>query len=78
MGLGGYGEGQAMNDIQRERLEEHVNPGHECNPFNGGCHLPHYWHNHTSARYLVQWPMPSAAMERVMDAREERDWGTGD
>ena len=67
-----------MNDIQRERLQEQVAPGHECNPFNGGCHLPHYWHNHSLPRYLVQWPAPSAARERFDEAREERDWGTDD
>lgn len=67
-----------MNEIQRDRLQEIVAPAHECNPYNGACHMPHYWYNHTSPRYLVQWPALSSARARVDEAREERDWGFDD
>ena len=65
-----------MNDQQRDRLEARIAPDHECTPYNGGCHLPHYWHNHTSPRYQVAWPAPTAARALLDEIREERDWLT--
>ncbi|MFA7248909.1 MAG: hypothetical protein WC273_04690 [Dehalococcoidia bacterium] len=64
-----------MNDRLRQRLQEHLAPGHECTPYVGGCHMPHYWYNHSAPRYLVAWPEPSAARARADEVREERDWG---
>ncbi len=58
----------------RERLEARLAPDHECTPYHGGCHMPHYWYNHTSPRYRVAWPQPSAARTHVESARWERDW----
>lgn len=67
-----------MNDIQRDRLQQHIAEDHECTPYSGGCHMPHYWFNHTSPRYLVKWPEPTAARAQADEAREERDWGTAE
>ena len=63
-----------MNDRLRARLEERIAPDHECTPYAGGCHMPHYWYNHSSPRYLVAWPEPTAARARADEAREDREW----
>ena len=57
----------------RERLEAHLAPDHECTPYSGGCHMPHYWYNHTSPRYIEAWPEPSPARVRANEARDLRD-----
>jgi len=64
-----------MNQSQRERLQARIAPDHECSPYLGGCHVPHYWYNHTSPRYLVAWAPPSAARAQAVAVREARDWG---
>lgn len=64
-----------MNETQRERLRFQIAPDHECSPYLGGCRLPHYWHNHSSPRYLVAWPVRSVARRHADDVREARDWG---
>lgn len=64
-----------MNDRLLARLEAQVAPGHVCTPYSGGCHMPHYWFNHTAPRHLEQWPAPSDARAQADRVREERDWG---
>ena len=66
-----------MNDVQRERLQERVAPGHVCSPHNGACALPHYIANTTVARYLAQWPEPSVARARYETLLDEREWAIG-
>ena len=67
-----------MSERLRGRIEAHVAPGHECTPYTGGCHMPHYWHNHSVPRYLEQWPEPTAARTLADEIREERDWAQGE
>lgn len=50
-----------MHTHLRERLQGLLAPQHECTPYAGGCHMPHYWYNHSSPRYLDVWPAPTAA-----------------
>ncbi len=62
-----------MNDTLHARLTEHVDPGHECSPHNGGCDMPHYLDNFTLPHYIAQWPEASPALEALEQIRELRD-----
>ena len=64
-----------MHQGLQARLEMHLAPGHVCTPYAGGCHMPHYWYNHTPPRYLEQWPVVSTARAHADAVREQRDWG---
>ena len=63
-----------MNDLQRARLEQHVDPDHECTPYDGGCHMPHYWYHRSLPRYVAAWPETSQGRDQADLVREERDW----
>jgi len=62
-----------MHTHLRERLQGLLAPQHECTPYAGGCHMPHYWYNHSSPRYLDVWPAPTAARAQADEVRELRD-----
>ena len=66
-----------MNQQQHERLRLQIAADHECSPYLGGCHLPHYWYNSTAPRYRALWPAPSAASKQIDDIRLGRDWALG-
>lgn len=64
-----------MNEEQRVRLFELLDPDHECGPYNGGCGTPHYRHNLTLPNWLQNWPDYSAGRQQAEEARLLRDWG---
>ncbi len=64
-----------VNEEQRVRLFEHLEPNHECGPHHGGCGLPHYRHNLTLPNWLENWPDYSPARMQAEQARILRDWG---
>lgn len=64
-----------VNDDQRTRLFEHLEPNHECGPYRGGCGMPHFRNNLVMPTWIEQWPDYSPARQQAEEARVMRDWG---
>ena len=69
---------RTVNEEQRARLFEHLEPGHECTPYSGGCGMPHYRYNLALPNWLMNWPDYSSARLQAEEARMLRDWGEED